>query len=119
MLSRRVMIGIRDWEFRLDSCAEVGDDGGDRFDPYILDAGGRLGMPWKSLLVRLCTSNGGSGMSFSALISSSVGAAPWYQAVGEDGDASPIWPQRSSGNIGFGLCMLPSDPLRRCGLGMP
>ena len=71
------------------------------------------GIPVKSLLVRLWITCGSSGRALSCLISSRVGACPRYQADGDDGGGLCANLLRSSGNIGFGLCMLPSEPLRR------
>ena len=102
---------------------ELGGEGvireGDRSDPYIFEAGGLDGAPEKSLLVLRCKFDGNSGICFSVLISSNVGVAPRYQAAGEDGVASSMGLPCSGGNIGFGLCMLPSEPLRRRLTGIP
>ena len=91
--------------------------GGERLVPRVLDVGGlEAGAPVKSLLVRRCMFAGSSGM-LPVLISSNVGVAPKYHAEGEDGDLDSR--VRSSGNIGFGLCILPSEPLRRRVVGIP
>lgn len=119
VLSRRVLIGIRDCEFRFDVLVEAGEEGGEKFAPYILDVGGNDGTPSKSLRVRRCMFVGRSGRIFSALISSNVGAAPRYHAVGEEDDTPGLCRSRSAGNIGLGLCILPSEPLRRRVSGMP
>ena len=119
VLNRRVDIGIRDCEFRLEVLVELGEDGGsrsrcgERFVPNILEAGGREGAPEKSLLVLRCMLEGRSGMFPSFLISSSVGVTPRYHADGEEGVIPAPCPSCSQGNIGLGLCMLPSEPLRR------
>lgn len=83
----------------------------------VLGEGGRGGTPVKSLLVRRCIDGGRLGMVFSILISSSVGVTPRYHAVGDDGETLREW--RSAGNIGFGLCMLPSEPRRLRETGIP
>ncbi len=91
-LIRRVLIGIRDWEFRFEVLAELevegGSRGGERLVPCILNVGGPEGAPVKSLLVRRCKFWGNSGIAFSVLISSKVGVAPKYQADGDEGDIS-------------------------------
>ena len=91
-LIRRVLIGIRDCEFRFDVLAELevegGSRGGERLVPYTLNVGGPEGPLVKSLLVRRCMFRGNSGIAFSVLISSKVGVAPRYQAVGDEGDIS-------------------------------
>ena len=88
----RVLIGIRDWEFRFEVLAELevegGSRGGERLVPYILNVGGPEGAPVKSLLVRRCILGGNSGIALSVLISSNVGVAPKYQAEGDGGDTS-------------------------------
>jgi len=127
VLSRRaVLIGMRDRELRLEVVVELEEDGGsrdgDRLTPYILDVGGFEGAPEKSLLVLRCRLEGRSGIFFSILISSSVGVRPRYHAEGDEGDEgeiSGIDCPRSCGNIGLGVCMLPSDPLRRRGPDIP
>lgn len=85
----------------------IGVDGG----------GGRGSKPAKSLRVLRCSFGGRFGIIFSILISSNVGVTPRYHADGEDGDTRRVC--ISSGNIGLGLCMLPSEPRRRRGPGMP
>lgn len=101
----------------------LGEDGrscgGGKSVPYILDVGGLDGAPVKSLLVRRCIFVERLGICFSVLISSNVGMTPEYQAEGEDGEPSETWRCRSSGNIGLGLCILPSDPLLRRAVLMP
>lgn len=90
VLKRRVLIGIRDWELRLDVPIEIGEDGRSRVDersvPYILDVGGPVGTPVKSLLVRRWIFVGGFGICFSILISSNDGMTFEYQAEGDDGE---------------------------------
>ena len=93
-LIRRVLIGIRDCEFRFEVLAELevegGSRGGERLVPCILNVGGPEGAPVKSLLVRRCIFGGNSGMDFSVLISSKVGVSPKYQAEGDEGDFSGL-----------------------------
>lgn len=98
---------------------DCGSRDGDKLVPYIFDVGGFDGAPEKSLLVLRCRFDGRSGIFLSILISSSVGVIPKYHAEGDEGEISGIGRPRSCGNIGFGLCMLPSDPLRRRGPGIP
>lgn len=102
---------------------ELEEDGGsrdgDRLVPYILEVGGLEGAPEKSLLVLRCRFAERSGIFFSVLISSSVGVMPTYHAEGDEGEISGIGRPRSCGNIGFGPCILPSDPLRWRGPGIP
>lgn len=124
ILSRRELTGIRDCESRLNARVDVGDDGvgwgGARLETGIVDVSGegsRGGAPVKSLLVRRCMDGGRLGTVFSILISSSVGVTPRYHAVGDDGEIFREW--RSTGNIGFGLCMLPSEPRRLRDTGIP
>lgn len=49
----------------------------------------------------------------SVLISSKVGVTPKYHADGDEGVFPAACRSCSWGNMGLGLCMLPSDPLRR------
>ena len=83
----------------------------------VAGAGCRGSHPAKSLRVLRCILGGRLGITFSILISSSVGVTPRYHAEGDDGDT--LRGRRSSGNMGFGLCMLPSEPRRRRGPGIP
>jgi hypothetical protein len=53
------------------------------------------------------------------LIASNDGVYPRYQAVGDDGDIPEFNSEKVSVNIGFGLCMLPSEPRLRRGDEMP
>ena len=119
-LSRRVLSGIRDWEFLFDFVEDVGED-------FRLEGGicgrnvvaGRMDTPVKSLCVRRCLRDGSSGIAFSDLISSSVGFVPRYQADGDDVPKSCGSLFSSSGNIGLGSLILPSEPLRRLVTEMP
>ena len=91
---RAVLIGMREYEFRLEVVVELEDEGGsregDRSVPYMLEVGGLDEAPENSLLVLRCKFVGRSGMDFSFLISSNVGVPLRYQADGEDGDISCI-----------------------------
>lgn len=62
---------------------------------------------------------GRAGTGLSRFIPSNDGVTPRYQAVGEDGETLEGGLPRSSANIGFGVCMLPSDPRLRCVPGIP
>jgi hypothetical protein len=53
------------------------------------------------------------------LIASNDGVYPRYHAVGDDGDIPEFSSEKVSVNIGFGLCMLPSEPRLRRGDEMP
>ena len=125
ILLRRVLTGIRDCEPRLpipaDLVGGLGDSrccGGNGCG-VLAGNGDLIGIPVKSLLVRRCIPGGRLGTVFSILISSNVGMTPRYHAEGDDGETSPASRCGSSGNIGFGLLMLPSDPLRLRGTGIP
>ena len=112
ILMRRVLSGIRDCELRFEVAVEVVGEGTScgmlNCMPVTFEVAGLEYMPEKSLLDLLCIPlRGGAGLSKST--PSRDGAAPRYQAVGDGGD---IWCECSSGNIGFGFRMLPSDPLR-------
>lgn len=134
VLKRRELIGMRDCESR--RCGRLftgvvgrmgledwsGEDGasydeGSGMGIGVDDTGGRGNKPAKSLRVLRCILGGRFGIIFSILISSRVGVKPRYHADGDDGDTRRGW--ISSGNMGFGLCMLPSEPRRRRGPGMP
>jgi hypothetical protein len=78
-----------------------------------------VGIPVKSLRVLRCRLCGISGIALSCLISSNVGACARYQAEGDDGGGFAADVSFSSGNIGLGLCMLPSEPRLRRGAGIP
>lgn len=118
-LRRRELIGMRDCESRLYVLREVGDRGRLWRARLGTGAGGGVGegglgdIPVKSLLVRLCIFGGRWGIDRSILMSSNVELTPKYHAEGDGGDL--LRRVRSSGNIGFGLCMLPSEPRRRRG----
>lgn len=123
-LRRRELTGIRDCESRLYVRVDVGDNGRGRGWTMVeggivnlVGEGGPRGAPVKSLLVRRCIDGGRSGSVFSVLISSNVGVTPRYHAEGDDGETLRVL--RSLENIGFGLCMLPSEPRRRRGPGIP
>jgi hypothetical protein len=133
-LNRRATMGMRDCASRRYEWTVVGESGATGpcgsggADPaggddgsaagFRIDGeGGRGRTPAKSLCVRRCIWGGRLGMTFSVLISSRVGVTPRYQAEGDDGETRRGG--ASSGNIGLGLCMLPSDPRRRRGPGMP
>ena len=77
----------------------------------------RIGTVVKSLLVLRCIWGRRAGIVFSMRICSRVGVTPRYHAEG-DGDES-LLEECSSGNIGFGLCILPSEPRLRRGPKMP
>ena len=122
-LVRRVRTGIRDCELRLE-CPErsfggVTSGGGDvvvTCVPKALALDGFAEIPEKSLLVLLCIPRAWADVVLFVCIPSSEGVTPKYQAVGDDGDTLKAMGLLSSGNMGFGLCMLPSEPRRR---GMP
>lgn len=124
-LGRRELTGMRDCESRLYVRIDAGDEessggGGERWESSLAEGLGddsRGGSPVKSLLVRRCIDGGRLGTVFSVLISSNVGVTPRYQADGDDGEI--LRGIRSTGNIGFGLCMLPSEPRLRRGPGIP
>lgn len=122
-LVRRVRTGMRDCEWRLE-CPEksfggVPSAGGDvviTCVPKALALDGFAEIPAKSLLVLLCIPMAWDDAGLFVCIPSSEGVTPEYQAVGDDGDTLKAMGLLSSGNMGFGLCMLPSEPRRR---GMP
>lgn len=103
MLKRRELMGMRDCDSRrydglmvgADGMTGLGDSGGEDRAWYdegsdtgirVGGAGGRGSRPTKSLLVLRCILGGRLGMTFSILISSSVGVNPRYHAEGDDGD---------------------------------
>lgn len=119
-LVRRVRTGIRECELLLrsaETCVDgITSGGGDVVDtcvPKALALDGFTELPEKSLLVLRRIPGAWAGMDLSILILSSEGVTPKYKAVGDDGDILKAMGLLSSGNMGFGLCMLPSEPRRR------
>lgn len=119
-LIRRVLTGIRDCEFRLEPgaddlalCTSRGGEAMAMCTPSALAVMGLDVFPLKSLLVLRCMPGR------STLTRSRDGVYPRYHAVGDEGDMPNSPSIRLWENMGFGLCMLPSDPLRRRVAGMP
>lgn len=120
---RRVLTGMRDCEFRLDVGGDffgVCDSGAgeivDTCIPKALEVAGFEVVPLKSLCALRCRPMGLEAGARSVCTASNDGATPKYHAVGDEGD---IPESGSLGNIGFGLCILPSEPLRLRRAGIP
>ena len=86
--------------------------------PGALDSGAMVNeLETISLRDRRCMPKGRAGTGLLRSIPSREGVTPMYQAVGDEGETLTV--RGSSWNIGFGWCMLPSDPRLRRGTGMP
>jgi len=125
-LMGRALTGIRDCEFRWDTggdilAARISGVGEtvDTCIPRALAVTGFEVFPSKSLFALRCIPSGREVVGRSVLTPSKDGVRPIYHAVGDEGDIPESSSFRSLGNIGFGLCMLPSEPLRLRGPGMP
>lgn len=119
-LWRRVLTGIRDCELRFEVASELspeaGSIGGDMTAmcvPRELALVGFEGFPAKSLRVLRCALGVILELGELAFTASKFGVYPRYHAVGDEGDSPTLMSEGASKNIGFGLCMLPSDPRRR------
>lgn len=119
-------MGIRDWELRFalggvtawkESC------GGDMIVTCVASALDGWGLPKASGIslrdLRCVCELEGRGVALFRFIPSNEGVTPKYQAVGDDGEGP--WSELAglSVNIGFGLCMLPSDPRLGLSGGIP
>ena len=127
LIRRPALIGIRDWEIRLavvgDCIGESCSCGGDMMVivlPWELESGATVNeLETISLLDLRCIPSGRAGTGLSRSMPSREGVTPIYQAVGDEGDTLLFKSLESSLNIGFGWCMLPSEPLLRRTSGMP